>query len=428
MRLLENRNRNVGAMFAAERAADYVAILYCLTGFRRNHELEPLREDVIAACGMAPEEFAPLMNQLLDWGLVESRIEKERLRGYRDTRLNKFRYRITHEAESFIEWLEELQREDLMPEDVDPRGKMDDLLGTLRELERHINVFSGDACTNENARTLCHGLSRLEQVMDELSRSLSELDARAQALEALSGTERELSRLAGDRDAPAGGEKFSKRILTFRGREEQAVSGAEARLLSDEARREARRKEIVRFEKDLARMDATLRDLLRKIDGEVAAHNKEIGRIENSVDNIKGALSVLAAAYAEQSREKTELTERLSRMCEGIAAVDEFVAERCGARDKSALEAFYGIDSGRRDQLLAFATDLGLQLFVASPDQDGVKKEIPLSTSVLVKKDADFNVHLYAAYWKTTPEQHDLFEAQSPEKSAAPGFTAEVMV
>lgn len=35
-------------------------------------------------------------------------------------------------------------------------------------------------------------------------------------------------------------------------------------------------------------------------------------------------------------------------------------------------EAFYGIDAGRRDQILGFATDLGLQLFIASPDQDGV--------------------------------------------------------
>jgi hypothetical protein len=57
-------------------------------------------------------------------------------------------------------------------------------------------------------------------------------------------------------------------------------------------------------------------------------------------------------------------------------------------------EAFYGIDSERRNQLLGFATDLGLQLFVASPDQDGVKEELAHSTTLFVIKDKDFNVHL----------------------------------
>lgn len=57
-------------------------------------------------------------------------------------------------------------------------------------------------------------------------------------------------------------------------------------------------------------------------------------------------------------------------------------------------EAFYGIDAERRNQLLGFATDLGLQLFVASPDQDGVKEELAHSTTIFVIKDKDFNVHL----------------------------------
>ena len=48
-------------------------------------------------------------------------------------------------------------------------------------------------------------------------------------------------------------------------------------------------------------------------------------------------------------------------------------------------EAFYGIDAGRRDQILGFATDLGLQLFVASPDQDGVRREISYSSTILIK-------------------------------------------
>ena len=73
-------------------------------------------------------------------------------------------------------------------------------------------------------------------------------------------------------------------------------------------------------------------------------------------------------------------------------------------------EAFYGIDAGRRDQLLSFASDLDLQLFVASPDQDGVKKEIAYSTSILVVKDSHYNIHLYPYHWSAAPKQLDLIE------------------
>ncbi len=63
-------------------------------------------------------------------------------------------------------------------------------------------------------------------------------------------------------------------------------------------------------------------------------------------------------------------------------------------------EAFYGIDAGRRDQILGFATDLDLQLFIASPDQDGVRQEIRNSTTLLVKKDTSYDVHLFPFHWK----------------------------
>ena len=63
-------------------------------------------------------------------------------------------------------------------------------------------------------------------------------------------------------------------------------------------------------------------------------------------------------------------------------------------------EAFYGIDAGRRDQLLGFASDLNLQLFVASPDQDGVRREISHSTTLFVVKDKEFDVHLRDFHWQ----------------------------
>lgn len=83
-------------------------------------------------------------------------------------------------------------------------------------------------------------------------------------------------------------------------------------------------------------------------------------------------------------------------------------------------EAFYGIDAGRRDQLLGFATDLGLQLFIASPDQDGVRREVKHSTTLLVKKDTNFDVHLYPFHWQNrSKQQMDLFSKPEPEKEVA---------
>jgi len=88
-------------------------------------------------------------------------------------------------------------------------------------------------------------------------------------------------------------------------------------------------------------------------------------------------------------------------------------------------EAFYGIDAGRRDQLLGFASDIGLQLMVASPDQDGVRKEIPSSTTLLVVKDPGHNVHLYPFHYENPAEkQVDLFD--DPEKEEPVQFGEEL--
>ena len=72
-------------------------------------------------------------------------------------------------------------------------------------------------------------------------------------------------------------------------------------------------------------------------------------------------------------------------------------------------------NAARRDQLLAFADDLGLQLFVSSPDQDGVKREIKHSVSLIVIKDENLDVHLTPVVWRNVPAQADLLSDTSPE-------------
>ena len=83
-------------------------------------------------------------------------------------------------------------------------------------------------------------------------------------------------------------------------------------------------------------------------------------------------------------------------------------------------EAFYGIDAERRDQLLAFAESLELQLFVSSPDQDGVKREIRNSVSLIVVKDENLDVHLSPVVWKNAPQQESLLGGGG---ESAPGMT-----
>ena len=67
-------------------------------------------------------------------------------------------------------------------------------------------------------------------------------------------------------------------------------------------------------------------------------------------------------------------------------------------------EAFYGIDPLRQNQLLAFAEELGLQLMIASPNQDGMKVELASSTNIFVRKDKNYQVHLIWYNWTRDPE------------------------
>ncbi|MBE7450513.1 MAG: hypothetical protein HS111_16925 [Kofleriaceae bacterium] len=121
--------------------------------------------------------------------------------------------------------------------------------------------------------------------------------------------------------------------------------------------------------------------------------------------------------------EGVELTHRLRQVGSGgeqgvpnyllVLALAKLMFDAGGAAIRPLLfdEAFYGIDAGRRDQLLRLATDLGLQLLVASPDQDGVTEAVRAATTLFVVKDADHDVHLAPYhYWNRAREpQAELF-------------------
>jgi energy-coupling factor transporter ATP-binding protein EcfA2 len=77
-----------------------------------------------------------------------------------------------------------------------------------------------------------------------------------------------------------------------------------------------------------------------------------------------------------------------------VLSLARLMFDNASARVRPLLfdEAFYGIDAGRREQLLRFATELGLQLVVASPDQDGATPAARRTTTLFLAKDDNGDV------------------------------------
>lgn len=181
---LEHRNRQLGQLLLSERAVPYVSLLAAMLAFRRAHELEPLHEDLHAAARRAlgadydADAFNQDLRQLQEWSLLTARIEKERLRGYKDTRRRKFRYRLADEAAEFLLWLEARRRDDLEPQDADTRDLLSELVGTLRETSRLFHRAGAATLDYETARGVFYRLSRMEALTADASRSLGELNLR----------------------------------------------------------------------------------------------------------------------------------------------------------------------------------------------------------------------------------------------------------
>lgn len=183
--LLECRNREVGNLLLSERAVHYVSILAALLAFRRGHEPEPLHDDLYAAVradldggAYAHDAFNQDIRQLLLWNLISDRLEKERLRGYKDTRRRKFRYRLTDDAAAFLLWLEARRRDDLAPADTDTRDLLSELIGTLRETVRLFNKSSNESLDYETSRGVFYRLSRMAALTDSASQALGDFNIR----------------------------------------------------------------------------------------------------------------------------------------------------------------------------------------------------------------------------------------------------------
>lgn len=189
--LVRKRNPNLGALLNSEHRDYYVQILHRMLYFRREHELEPLNEDIFNAVKPAQElvggsEYSPLlfnrqMNQLTEWGLISRRLEKERLRGYRDERRDRFRYRLSDETISFLHWLEERYRSQGDNDTADASDLLDFVLSRLRELGRNLGRFEREKLDAEEAArkssTSIFLLHNVNEYTERISHLLSDLSA-----------------------------------------------------------------------------------------------------------------------------------------------------------------------------------------------------------------------------------------------------------
>src|SRR5688572_26516952 len=115
-RLAELSDGPVTRFLFSEAGPVYLTLLYALLVSRRRHELAPLHADLYDAVHSAIAEltidgeysldaFALDLNQLAQWGCVRKEVEVMRVRGYRDRSRENFRYSLTEDAVSFLEWL-----------------------------------------------------------------------------------------------------------------------------------------------------------------------------------------------------------------------------------------------------------------------------------------------------------------------------------
>jgi len=132
--------------------------------------------------------------------------------------------------------------------------------------------------------------------------------------------------------------------------------------------------------------------------------------------------------FRDTKSEATELTRKTRNLGSGgeqavpnyllVLAMAHLVFQNSRSRLRPMLfdEAFYGIDAAKRERLLEFSTKLGLQLFVASPDQDGHTRAVRNATTVFVQKDENRDVHLTPLHSHfSAVEQKDIFVEATTE-------------
>lgn len=93
-----------------------------------------------------------------------------------------------------------------------------------------------------------------------------------------------------------------------------------------------------------------------------------------------------------------------------IISMAALLYDRIEARLRLLLldEAFLGIDAVRREALLQFSDRVGVDLFVATPELDGVTPSLAASTTLLIEKTPKLDVFVSDYQWERGPQQISL--------------------
>ncbi len=171
----------------SDNAPAYLTLLYALLIFRRRHELAPLHGDfydeirpAAEAClhtSYSMDRFAQDVEQLADWGCVKREVEPARIRGYKDRRREHYRYSLTDDTVSFLEWLEDRLEERVHGKTRDGRDLLLDLTGRLRETHGLIRKARAAAPDPESSRRMMYLLLAAYDETDMILEDLTSLRA-----------------------------------------------------------------------------------------------------------------------------------------------------------------------------------------------------------------------------------------------------------
>lgn len=339
--LLAGRNANLGNILLAERGIFYLQILYRILLFRREHEIEPLHEDIyegvrraqeaaLESGGYSLDSFRQDTTQLVEWKLLDERMEMERLRGYRDSRRKKFRYSLTADSQAFLEWLEDRAQADLEPGEEDTRDVLEEVCGILAELHRKLHNFGTARSQPDDARRVLYQLFRLNDLTHQANSNLGGFNARLLSFSIRAFDPGEARDILRDLDDFVN--RFLRRVYKLRheiteGIEKLLITRFQDKLricaetMESERRktprllRESRNYQsqihipfaLSQYYEDGGRLDQIchrIRDSAMKVWRKLHAHLRELERKNNRVQDIRERIAEIAKLPAEAAADR----------------------------------------------------------------------------------------------------------------------------
>ena len=343
----------LGNLLSAERRGAYLAIVEALVALREGFNSEPLTDEIAAAVselyageGGGREAFLRDLKQLTAWGLVTERIERVRLRGYRDNRREKFRYRLCPLAVHFIAWLHE-ERDSAGEEMIDTtRRRLDTLSSELDRTRRTLRKSGASTMSEETAADLLCGLQQAMDLTNHIKSGLDEMRQRLlSAADALAAEQDDASQIVEDLQLFLS--EYLQRLRLLRGKILGVIGDlqrADCRKKWEAAEglmvRRLRRTRALFHPKSLPSSEAILAKLL--------AFYGENGALDAQCRAISGAVREVLAQVCRRVRELSRRSTRLEDLRALFRAVANFPGEELPMALGDALLRPFRLDTDKQ--------------------------------------------------------------------------------